>query len=213
VTFPARLEQRPRQVSLCTGYGGLDMAVAALTGAEPALVADNDPGAGQILAHRYPGVPNIGDIAAADWAAWAAVLAGRRVHVVAGFPCQDVSCAGARAGLRAGTRSGTWSQIARAVGVLRPELVFLENVASGGGLLSAWADSNVEWCPWCMGTAGDRESVLRACGAVLGDLADLGYDTVWRVVSAASVGAPHLRKRVFILGWQAAADPGGRGVQ
>jgi site-specific DNA-cytosine methylase len=126
--------------------------------------------------------------------------------------CQDVSCAGARKGLRAGNRTGVWSYVARAIGELRPSLVVLENVR---GLLSAGADSDMEPCPWCVGDSGD-ESALRALGAVLGDLADLGFDAEWTLVSAADAGAPHRRERVFILAWPAADargdEPGGHGA-
>jgi hypothetical protein len=89
-----------------------------------------------------------------------------------GFPCQDVSHAGKRAGLRPDTRTGLWSQMAYAIDQLRPALVVAENVR---GLLSAEAHSDLEPCPWCMGD-GEGLSPLRALGAVLGDLADLGYD-------------------------------------
>ncbi|MEV7371925.1 hypothetical protein AB0O51_13695 [Streptomyces sp. NPDC090301] len=47
--------------SLCTGYGGLDMAVQSVLGGSLAWVSDVDPGASRILAHRHPGVPNLGD--------------------------------------------------------------------------------------------------------------------------------------------------------
>lgn len=180
--------------SLCTGYGGLDLAVHAELGGELAWVADNDAGAAAILAWRFPSVPNLGDIAAVNW-----LCVEPTDILTAGFPCQDVSCAGARKGLRAGTRTGVWSLVATAIDVLRPQIVVLENVR---GLLSAGADSDMEPCPWCLGDSGD-ESALRALGAVLGDLADLGFDAEWQVVSAADAGAPHRRERVFILAWPA----------
>ena len=53
--------------SLCTGYGGLDMAVASVFNAETAWVADIDKHASQLLAERLPGVPNLGDLTAIDW--------------------------------------------------------------------------------------------------------------------------------------------------
>jgi DNA (cytosine-5)-methyltransferase 1 len=49
---------------------------------------------------------------------------------------------------------------------------------------------------------------LRALGAVLGDLADLGYDAEWQGVRAADAGAPHGRFRVFLLARP--ADPTAR---
>ena len=75
-----------RTGSLCTGYGGLDLAVHAVLGGELAWVADTDPGASTILAHRFPSVPNLGDLAAVDWSAV------ERVDLMCmGFPCTNVS--------------------------------------------------------------------------------------------------------------------------
>src|ERR1035441_5314878 len=83
---------------LCAGYTGLSMAVQEVLGGELAFVADNDEGATAILAHRFPSVPNLGDITAVEWSAVEPVDV-----LTAGFPCQDISCAGKRAGLREGT--------------------------------------------------------------------------------------------------------------
>ena len=192
-----------RTASVCTGYGGLDRAVHEVMGGELAWVADNDEGAAKILACRYPDVPNLGDITAIDWSAVEPVEL-----LTAGFPCQDVSCAGGRAGLREGNRTGVWAYVARAIDALRPSLVVLENVR---GLLSFGADSDVESCPWCLGEAGNQHP-LRALGAVLADLADLGFDAEWLLVSAAEVGAPHRRERVFIVAWPAADAENGDGM-
>ena len=52
----------PRIGSLCTGYGGLDLAVAEVLGGQLAWCADNDPRVSDILAARFPAVPNLGDI-------------------------------------------------------------------------------------------------------------------------------------------------------
>ena len=114
-----------------------------------------------------------------------------------GFPCQDLSLAGKRAGLKDGTRSGLWSEFAHAIDVIRPRLVVIENVR---GLLSATAHSDVEPCSWCLGDDGG-EPALRALGAVLGDLASLGYDARWTGLRAADAGAPHGRFRVFIVAY------------
>jgi DNA (cytosine-5)-methyltransferase 1 len=191
--------------SLCAGYGGIEQALR-LAGwpAELAWVADNDLGAAKILAHRHPDVPNLGDITAVDWAAVAPTDI-----LTAGFPCTDISCAGRMAGMGVGTRSGIWAHVAEAIAALRPRLVVVENVAA---LLSTRAnrstdartDSDLESGPAGMGD-GTGRPVLRAAGAVLGDLACLGFDAVWATISAASVGAPHRRNRVFILAWPADA--------
>lgn len=94
--------------------------------------------------------------------------------VCGGFPCQDLSVAGKRAGIN-GTRSGLWSEYVRCLRALRPRYVCVENVP---GLLNN-----------------------AAMGRVLGDLAECGYDAEWRCISAADVGAPHLRKRIWIVAY------------
>lgn len=55
--------------SLFSGVGGLEMGVQAVIGGEVAWHAEIDPGACKVLAHRYPGVPNLGDITKVDWTA------------------------------------------------------------------------------------------------------------------------------------------------
>lgn len=191
-------EGGPRIGSLFAGYEGLGMAVESVLGGSIAWQSEIEPGACKILAHRYPGVPNLGDITAVDWSAVEPVDV-----LTGGFPCQDVSCAGLRKGLRPDTRSGLWTQFAYAIDQLRPGLVVIENVR---GLLSAGAHSDLEPCPWCVGDGGG--SPLRALGAVLGDLADIGYDASWQLLRASDVGAPHGRARVFVIAWPAAHSEG-----
>lgn len=176
--------------SLFSGYGGLEMGVQSVIGGYVAWHVEFDPAPSKILEHRFPGVPNYGDITNVDWASVEPVDV-----LTGGFPCQDVSLAGLRRGLKEGTRSGLWSEFARAIGHLRPGLVVIENVR---GLLSAVASGPVESDPWGLGDGSARPS-LRALGAVLGDLADLGYDARWCGVRAADAGAPHGRFRVFVL--------------
>lgn len=90
--------------------------------------------------------------------------------ISAGFPCQPWSCAGERRGLE--DIRWLWPSIQRIIRHIRPRYVFLENVP---GILAGGLDP------------------------VLSDLAQIGYDAVWDMFSAASAGAPHLRKRIFIL--------------
>lgn len=198
--------------SLCTGYGGLDMAVRAVFGGTVAWHSQYEPPdkdgredtnqyAAQILAHHWPDIPNHGDLTRIDFDQVEPVDI-----LTAGFPCQDVSLAGRRAGIAEGTRSGLWRQVARAVEALQPSLVVIENVR---GLLSAPADGDVEPCPWCLGDA-DGEPALRALGAVLADLARLGLDAEWACVRASEVGACHQRERVFLLAWPADTASTGR---
>lgn len=90
-----------------------------------------------------------------------------------GFPCQDVSTSGEKAGI-VGARSGLWSEFARLISEIRPRYVIVENVT---GLLA------------------------RGLGEVLRDLAQVGYDAEWEVISAESVGSFQLRERVWILAY------------
>jgi len=91
--------------------------------------------------------------------------------VSGGFPCQDISTAGKGAGIE-GQRSGLWGEMARIVSEVRPRRVYVEN----SPVLTS-----------------------RGLGRVLGDLSELGYGAVWGVVAASDVGAPHQRKRIWIL--------------
>lgn len=179
--------------SLCSGYGGLDLGVlAALGGGHLAWVADPEPAATAVLAARFPGVPNLGDITTTDWSAVESVDV-----LTAGFPCQDISAAGLGAGITEGTRSGLWFTVLHAVRDLRPALVVVENVAA-------------------------LRSRRGGLGVVLGSLAALGYDARWRSVRASDIGAPHRRERIFILAYpagtravptlRAAADAGAGGA-
>lgn len=91
--------------------------------------------------------------------------------VAGGFPCQDISAAGKGAGLD-GERSGLWTEMARIICEIQPRYVFVEN----SPMLTS-----------------------RGLGRVLGDLAAMGFDAEWGVVSAADTGAPHLRERIWIV--------------
>lgn len=101
--------------------------------------------------------------------------------VSGGFPCQDISSAGKGAGID-GERSGLWREMHRIINEVRPRYAFLEN------------------SPLLVG---------RGLARVLGDLAEIGYDAEWLVLGADDVGAPHVRKRIWIL----AHDPHANGLQ
>ena len=90
-----------------------------------------------------------------------------------GFPCQDISLAGKGAGLD-GERSGLWWQYHRIIGVVRPRYAVVENVPA---------------------------LVNRGLPAILGALSEIGYDAEWEIVSAAALGAPHIRERLFLVAY------------
>jgi len=163
-----------------------------MTGAEVAWHCEWDDAPSKILEKHFPGVPNYRDVTKVDFTQVEPVdiLTG-------GFPCQDLSLAGKRAGLKEGTRSGLWSEFARAIQEIKPKLVVIENVR---GLLSAKADNGMEYTEEDLAIINGRP-VIRAMGAVLGDLADIGYDAKWTGVRASDAGAPHQRFRIFIIAY------------
>ena len=134
-----------------------------------AWFSEIDPYASRVLAHHWPDVPNHGDIRAIDWTTVELVDV-----LTGGFPCQPHSLAGLRAG--SNDERDLFDEIIRCAGVLRPRVIVLENVP---GLFTSDAG--------------------RFFGRVLGAVAALGYDAEWRVLSAADVGAPHKRERVWIV--------------
>ncbi|MFB6393581.1 DNA cytosine methyltransferase [Polymorphospora lycopeni] len=156
----------PRIGSVCTGYGGLDLAVELVFGGHLAWYAETDRHAGTVLAHHWPQAPNLGDIRAVTWADVEPVDI-----ITAGFPCQDISNAGKRAGIT-GEHSSVWKHVATAVRVLRPPLLFVENVAA---------------------------LLTRGLDVVQADLAEIGYDTSWTCLRASDIGAAHRRDRLFLL--------------
>lgn len=160
--------------SLFSGAKGLDMAVEAVFG-ETAWHCEIDPGAAKVLTARWPDVPNLGDITKVDWEQIEPVDI-----VCGGWPCQPFSSAGLKKG--AADERALWPEVARAVRILRPRIIVLENVST--------------------------VVVLGELARAVGDLASLGYDAQWVCLRAADIGAPHRRERVFIL----ATDTGRGGL-
>lgn len=130
-----------------------------------------DPYCTRVLQKHWPNVKRYSDVRE---------LRGEELDpvdlIAGGFPCQPLSVAGLGRG--ADDPRWLWPYFRELIGVVRPRYVLVENVP---GLLSR---------------NGGREM-----GQVLGDLAALRYDAEWQVISAADVGAPHLRERVWLLAY------------
>ncbi len=109
--------------SLCTGYGGLDMAVRSVFGGELAWWSDIEPGPIKAMGHHHPEAPNIGDLKTVGWASVEPVEI-----LTAGYPCQPFSNAGQRKGTD--DPRHLWPWIAYGIDRLRPRIVVLENVAA-----------------------------------------------------------------------------------
>ncbi len=165
-------QRKIRVGELFAGIGGISRGLEATGHYKTAWFAEVEQYCQAILRKQWPKVPVYGDVRQIDWSKVQPVdmLAG-------GFPCQPASTAGRRRGTA--DERWLWPEFARAVGVLRPRLVLVENVP---GLLTV--------------NGGE------AFGEVVGPLARLRYDLEWSIVAAAEAGAPHLRKRLFIVAWR-----------
>ncbi len=106
--------------SLCTGYGGLDLAVEAHFNAETVWCAEFDKYASEVIKHHF-NVPNYGNIKTINWASMPEIDI-----LTAGYPCQPFSHAGERKGTQ--DERHLFPYIAEAISNLRPRWVVLENV-------------------------------------------------------------------------------------
>ena len=185
--------------SLCSGYGGLDLGVQAALGGTLAWHAEINRDAARILARHWPGVPNLGDITAINWA-----LVPRVCVLTAGFPCQR------RLGRRPPGRTQRPHPI-RAVAARRP-CGRSPPALPGGHRECPRTPHLARRFPWRRGTlpvvsgkrANPASSASTWCRTRLP-----GRPRVRRAVDRASrsdVGAPHRRERIFLTAWPA-ADP------
>lgn len=163
--------------SFFSGVGGIDLAFQR-AGVPSLLTCEIDRAAASVLRRHFPDAAHHDDITkvTAD-DLYAAGLDPSRAVLAGGFPCQDLSVAGARRGMGEGTRSGLYWHLDRLMGEFHPAWVVLENVP---GLLSSH---------------GGRDM-----GAVVGSLADRGYGWSYRVLDAQHFGVPQRRRRVVIVG-------------
>jgi len=162
-------------LSLCTGYGGIDLGLARVVSNLCTIAyCEREAAAVELLLSRMEGgqldaAPIWTDLRTFPWAAFS-----DRVDILSGgYPCQPFSTAGKRLG--AEDERHLWPAIADGIRILRPRICFFENVEGHISL-------------------GLRE--------VIEELEGLGYRTTWGIFSAAEVGAPHQRKRVFIMAYR-----------
>ena len=161
-----------RFVSLFSGIEAASVAWAPL-GFEAVAFSEIEPFPCAVLSHRFPEVPNLGDIKEVDWYEFACSHVGPDI-VVGGSPCQSFSVAGRREGLKGA--SGLMWEYVRAVSELRPRWAVWENVP--GALSSSGGE--------------DFRCLLRS-------LDELGYCLAWRVLDAQFFGVAQRRRRVFLI--------------
>lgn len=161
------------ELALFAGAGG-GILGSHLMGCTTVCAVERDAYAAQVLAQRQ----NDGILPA--FPIWSDITTfdGRPwrgiIDVISGgFPCQDISSAGKGAGID-GERSGLWSEMARIISEVRPGEVWVEN---------------------------SPMLVSRGLARVISDLAQMGYDAHWTRFSASNFGAPHIRDRLWIVGY------------
>ena len=189
-----------KHLSLCAGYGGIDLGLARALGAVRTVAFVEIEAFAvvnlvkKIEAGHLDECPIFTDLKAFPWE----LYRGQVDILSGGFPCQPFSSAGRRAG--DSDPRHLWPYIADGVRRMgSPPVIFLENVE---GIISSklrgdgWSDP--EGTPVLL--------------HVLRELERLGYEAAAGVFSASEVGAPHQRKRVFILGCRADLSEAGRGI-
>ncbi len=162
----------PALLELFAGIGGLSLGLER-AGFVVAGQVEIDPFCRSVLATHWPEVPRHDDVRTAP-AWWRSQPRPPLDLLAGGFPCQPFSTAGRRRGVA--DARWMWPAMADTIRELAPRYVLVENVAA---LLR------------------DRT----AFGWLLGDLADLGFDAEWSLLSACAVGAPHVRSRVFVVAY------------
>ena len=181
------------ELSLFSGSGGGVLATSHLLNWRTVGYVEFNPYCQQVLAQRIKDelldfAPIFGDVRAFIDQGYADVYKGMVGVVSAGFPCQPFSVAG-RQKAEDDPRN-MWPATLDVIRRVEPRYCLLENVP---GLLS-------------------RKH--RYFETILKDLAESGYNAKWKVISAAEVGAPHKRDRLFIVanrlsvGRQAGASEG-----
>jgi len=197
--------------SLFSGAGGLDRAVTEVFGGKVAWHSEVDAAASKVLAHRFPDVPNLGDVTAIDWDTVTPVDV-----MCGGYPCQPFSAAGQRKGTE--DERHLWPHFAEAIRRVRPRFVVLENVAGHrsmgfGSVLGDLAEAGYD-AQWCSVRASDvgaphrRERIF----VLATDTSGHGWDA-WRPESVGFVGGSDAALSgdgpVELLPTPSAADGGG----
>ena len=164
-------------LDLFSGIGGFSLGLERTGGFKTAAFCEIEEFPRRVLKKHWPDVRIYKDVRELN----AQRLADDGIIpdvITGGFPCQDISVAGKQGGIEA-ERSGLWGELCRLIGDIRPRFAIVENVAN---LLSGPSEQRGGWF-----------------GKVLGDLAQIGFDAEWEVISAKDVGCPHLRERVWIV--------------
>ena len=168
-------------LDLFSGIGGFSLGLERTGGFKTVAFCEIEDFPRKVLKKHWPKVPCYHDVRELTAERLAADGIGRVDAITAGFPCQDISLAGAEEGIEGDTRSSLYSEAIRLACDLGPSVLLLENVAN---LLT-----------------GPRKKRGGWFGRILSDLAQIGYDAEWHVIPASYVGCRQLRERVWIVAY------------
>ncbi len=173
----------PTLISFCTGYAGLELGIERALGRPCRVLAYSEIEAFAI--ENLAAKVQAGFLPPAPIWSDLRSFPGKAFHgmvdiLCGGYPCQGFSLAGKRLG-KADPRH-LWPFFRAQIRAIHPRVVFFENVEG---------------------------HVSLGLSTVLSDLEEDGYKATWGLFSAAEVGAPHRRKRVFILGYAKGDDERG----
>jgi len=170
------MENRLRHGSLFSGIGGFDLA-AQWMGWENVFHCEKEKYKRKKLETLFPNSISHDDITTTDFSVYRGILD----VLTGGFPCQDASIAKqhgqGQQGLQ-GERTGLFFSMCRAIDEIKPRFVVAENVAN------------------ILKINGGRDF-----GTILSNLSRLGYNAEWRVCYASEVGAPHKRRRLYLVAY------------
>ncbi len=161
-----------KYLSVCSGIEAASAAWHSI-GWQPVAFSEIEPFPCSVLSHRFPDVPNLGDMT--QFMEWN-IESGTVDILVGGTPCQPFSIAGLRGGLTdgRGNLALTYCQILQK---FKPRWFIWENV------------------PGVLSSNGGRDF-----GSILGAMVELGYGIAYRILDAQYFGVPQRRRRVFIVG-------------
>lgn len=178
-------DNRPTHLDLFSGIGGFALAFGR-EGFRTIGHAEVEPFACEVYHHHFHSSVCFGGVQNVTRHSVIERCGELPVVVTGGFPCQPHSMAGKRLASR--DERDLWGECKRVLGDLRPRFALFENVA---GLLTSEGG--------------------RFLNRVVSDLAEIRFACLWQVVSAADVGAPHRRERVWLLCVNELADSNGGG--
>lgn len=165
-------------LDLFSGIGGFSYAAERLVGGfETIAFCEQDGACQRVLNKHWPNTPIFPDVRTLQAEAVKELCPSGLSLITAGFPCQDLSCAGKQLGYD-GERSVLFYEIIRLARELRPKFLLLENVRN---LLSHQNGETFQ--------------------ETLFQIAKAGYDAEWAVIPASDLGACHRRERIWIIAY------------